>query len=67
MELPLPEVESVVLKRSSEEVDEKLLSDGTDDTKPDVTEIIAEELPISDADEPLGELVPVVDEDPPLG
>ena len=66
MELPLPEVESVVLIRDSDEAYEKLLSDVTDDIKPDATEIIAEGLSFSDADEPL-ELVPVVDEDSPLG
>lgn len=66
MELPLPDVESVVLVRTSDEVGERLLVGGTDDTVPDVTEIVTETLPLSDADESLGELVPLVNEDPPL-
>ena len=65
--LPLPDVESVVLVTTSDEVGEKLLSGGTDDTEPDVTEIVTERLPLIDVDELLGELVPVVDEEPPLG
>lgn len=67
MELPLPDVVREVLVRPSDEVGEKLLSGGTDDAVPDVTETVTEGLPLSDADETLGELVPLVDRDPPLG
>ena len=64
--LPLPDVESVVLVTTSDEVDEKLLSGGTGDTKPDVTEAVTEGLPLLDVDKLVRELVPVVDEEPPL-
>ncbi len=64
--LPLADVESVVLVRTMDKVDEKLLSVGTDDTVLDVIVIATEGLPLSNADEPPGELVPLVDEDPPL-
>lgn len=67
LELPLPDVDSVVLAETSDGVSEKLMSIGTDDTVPDIIEVVTEGLPLSDADEPLGKLVPVVDEDPPLG
>ena len=63
----MPDVESIMLGRISDEIGEKLLPAGTDDTEPEVTVIVTEGLPLSDADEPLGELVPVVDKDPPLG
>lgn len=65
MGLLLPDVESALFVRTSDEVDEKLLSVGKDVTVLDVTEIVTVELPLSTADEPLGELVPLVDEDPP--
>ena len=67
MELPLPDVDNAVLVRTWDEVGEILLPGGTEDTLPDITGIVTEVLPPSDADEPLGELVPVVDENPPLG
>ena len=56
-----------MLVTTLDEVGEKLLPGGTDDTVPDVTEIVIEGLPLSDADETLGGFVPLVDRDPPLG
>ena len=53
--------------RTLDEVGEKLLPDGTDDTVPDVTGIFTEGLSLSDAGEVLVELVPLIDRDPPLG
>ena len=67
MELPLPDVENAVFVRTLDEVGEKLLPDGTDDTVPDVTGIVTEGLSLSDAGETLVELVPLIDRDPPLG
>ena len=65
MELPLPDVERALVVRTSDEIDEKLLSVGIDVTVLDVTEIVTVGPPLSNADEPLGELIPLVDEDPP--
>lgn len=65
MGLPLPDVESALVVSTSDEVDEKPLFVGIDVTVLDVTEVVTEVPPPSDADEPLEELVPLVEGDPP--
>ena len=65
MGLPLPDVKSVVVVRTPDEVDEKLLLVDIDVTVLDVAETVTEGLPLGKVDEPLEELVPPINEDPP--